>query len=102
MCNMLVVPPRFKMNLNENCKVTGLYAYLSSAASFDEKNWNERQLPLDNGDKKQRMFQKIQFHFFDREGDGPQNPRDQLRKRWCSQRNMYNFLSAPSAAFSPA
>ena len=37
MCNMLVVPPRFKMNLYENCKVTGLYAYLSSAASFDEK-----------------------------------------------------------------
>lgn len=37
MCNMLVVPPRFKMNLNENCKVTGLYAYLSSAPSFDEK-----------------------------------------------------------------
>ena len=34
---MLVVPPRFKMNLNENCKVTGLYAYLSSAPSFDEK-----------------------------------------------------------------
>ena len=56
---MLVVPPRFKMNLYENCKVTGLYAYLSSAASFDEKIWNERQLPLDNGDQKQRMFQKI-------------------------------------------
>ena len=37
MCNMLVVPPRFKMNLNENCEVTGLYAYLSSAPSFDEK-----------------------------------------------------------------
>lgn len=34
---MLVVPPRFKMNFNENSKVTGLYAYLSSAASFDEK-----------------------------------------------------------------
>ena len=38
MCNMLVVPPRFKMDLYENCKVTGLYAYLSSAASFDKKN----------------------------------------------------------------
>ena len=37
MCNMLVVPPRFKMNLNENCEVTGLYAYLSSAPSFDKK-----------------------------------------------------------------
>ena len=34
---MLVVPPRFKMNANENYKVTGLYAYLSSASSFDEK-----------------------------------------------------------------
>ena len=37
MCNMLVAPPRFKMNLNENCKVTGLYAYLSSAASLMKK-----------------------------------------------------------------
>ena len=99
---MLVVPPRFKMNLNENCEVTGLYAYLSSAPSFDKKIWNERQLRLDNGEQMQRMFKKIQFHFFNREGDGPQNPRDQLRKRWCSQRNTYNFLSAPSAAFSPA
>ena len=99
---MLVVPPRFKMNLNENCEVTGLYAYLSSAASFDQKIWNERQLRLDNGEQMQRMLKKIQFHFFNREGDGPQNPRDQLRKTWCSQRNMYNFLSAPSAAFSPA
>lgn len=78
---MLVAPPRFKMNLNENCKVTGLYAYLSSAPSFDEKFKTIVNYLLIKGTKRQRMFQKIQFHFFDREGDGPQNPRDQLRKR---------------------
>lgn len=71
-----------ELNFNENCKVTGLYAYLSLPLPPLMKKFKTNvNYLLITGTKSSECSKKIQFHFFHREGVGPQNPRDQLRKR---------------------